>query len=284
MSQFNTPTEFFPVTGQLCRSGSASAATSAAVRRSSENKTELTVSDGIRVGLIDCHRFSRDCLITAFRRGHPDLFMVPFATVADCVHADPGDLDVILYYSHDDGLAENLVLAQVKALRHAFSNVPIVVLSDAKSALLIGNVRDALNSGAQGFIPTLTSELPGVLAAIRFVKDGGTFAPLDLLLVGGPNQVSARTEPPAVNCLTPRQMAVLSHLHQGKANKVIAYELGMSENTVKVHIHNIMRKTGATNRTQAALLHPVAESACAGPREFGRLIAAVEQGRGRGQV
>jgi DNA-binding NarL/FixJ family response regulator len=251
VSEFDPTTRFFPITGQRCRSGGGSAATSVTVRRSSENETEPAVSNGIRVGLIDCHQFSRDCLIMVFRGGHPDLFVVPFATVADCVQADPGDLDVILYYSHDDGLAENPVLQQVKALRHAFSNVPIVVLSDAKSALLVGNIRDALNSGAQGFISTLTSEVPSLPAAIRFVKDGGTFAPLDLLLAGGTDPVSATPEPPAADRLTPRQRAVLSHLHQGKANKIIAYELGMSESTVKVHIHNIMRKTGATNRTQA---------------------------------
>ena len=231
--------------------GSGSAATEPPFADTSENETEPTVSDGIRVGLIDCHQFSRDCLIMVFRGANPGLFMVPFATVADCVHADPGDLDVILYYSHDDGLAENLVIEHVKALRHAFSNVPIVVLSDARSALLVGNIRNALNGGTPGFIPTMTSELPGVLAAIRFVKDGGTFAPLDLLLAGGTDQVSAKSERPAANRLTPRQMTVLSRLHQGKANKIIAYKLGMSENTVKVHIHNIMRKTGATNRTQA---------------------------------
>jgi DNA-binding NarL/FixJ family response regulator len=44
---------------------------------------------------------------------------------------------------------------------------------------------------------------------------------------------------------------VLTHLRQGKANKIIAYELGMKESTVKVHVRNIMRKMGATNRTQA---------------------------------
>ena len=63
---------------------------------------------------------------------------------------------------------------------------------------------------------------------------------------------AARDEaaPPA-GLLTPRQATVLSLLQQGKANKIIAYELGMSESTVKVHIRNIMRKIGATNRTQA---------------------------------
>jgi DNA-binding NarL/FixJ family response regulator len=46
-------------------------------------------------------------------------------------------------------------------------------------------------------------------------------------------------------------MTVLSLLRLGKANKIIAYELGMSESTVKVHVRNIMRRMGATNRTQA---------------------------------
>ncbi len=51
--------------------------------------------------------------------------------------------------------------------------------------------------------------------------------------------------------LTSRQVAVLAHLRQGKPNKIIAHDLRMSESTVKVHIRNIMRKMGATNRTQA---------------------------------
>jgi hypothetical protein len=46
-------------------------------------------------------------------------------------------------------------------------------------------------------------------------------------------------------------MAVLTLLQRGKANKIIAHELCMSENTVKIHVRNIMRKMNATNRTQA---------------------------------
>jgi DNA-binding NarL/FixJ family response regulator len=206
---------------------------------------------GIRVGLIDCLQFSQDCLIRAFNTFHPDLVMVAFGNVRDCIRSAPSDLDVILYYCHDDGSFEHETLQHVKRLRQAFSNVPVVVLSDAKSALRPRNIRNALNSGAQGFIPTLTTEVPVALAAIRFVKDGGTFAPLDLLLAGRTGPASGKSEIPTANRLTPRQTTVLAHLHQGKANKVIAYELGMSESTVKVHIRNIMRKTGATNRTQA---------------------------------
>jgi len=57
-------------------------------------------------------------------------------------------------------------------------------------------------------------------------------------------------------------MAVLDHLKLGKANKVIAYELAMSESTVKVHIRNIMKKMKATNRTEVACrAHTFAASA-----------------------
>lgn len=53
--------------------------------------------------------------------------------------------------------------------------------------------------------------------------------------------------------LTSRQAAVLALLREGKPNKIIAHELNVSENTVKVHISGIMRRLGVTNRTQAAL-------------------------------
>jgi DNA-binding NarL/FixJ family response regulator len=209
-------------------------------------------TDGsIAVGLIDCLRFSRDCLIQALRTLHPELSMIPFASVGDCIGAAPAGLHLILYYSHGESSSELLVLQHVKELRQAFGRTPIVVLSDARTALQARNIRNALNSGAQGFIPTSITEMSAAVAAIRFVKDGGTFAPLDLLLTHRTTSAPPAAEAPAIKHLTPRQMTVLAHLRQGKANKIIAYELGMTESTVKVHIRNIMRKMGATNRTQA---------------------------------
>nr|WP_246482341.1 LuxR C-terminal-related transcriptional regulator [Methylopila capsulata] len=61
---------------------------------------------------------------------------------------------------------------------------------------------------------------------------------------------------------TARQAAVVDALRQGKANKIIAYELNMRESTVKVHVRNIMRKLKAKNRTEVAFMtsaqHPSA--------------------------
>ena len=52
---------------------------------------------------------------------------------------------------------------------------------------------------------------------------------------------------------TERQYAVLVCLCQGDPNKVIGRKLGMTETTVKVHVREIMRKLGVSNRTQVAI-------------------------------
>jgi DNA-binding NarL/FixJ family response regulator len=208
----------------------------------------------IRVGLIDYLRFTRDCLIRAVSILHPDLHMIPFQTVRDCILAGQGRFDVILYYSHADAGSEASALQHVKSLRATFPDVPVVILSDARTAHRPANIRNALNSGARGFIPTKTTEVPAALAAIRFVRDGGTFAPLNLLLGSRTQQTEEESDSSPTARLTERQLVVLSLLREGKSNKVIAAELDITENTVKVHIRNIMRKMGATNRTQAVYM------------------------------
>jgi DNA-binding NarL/FixJ family response regulator len=208
-------------------------------------------SDMIKIALIDTLQFSRDCLSRAFRAIHQGLDIIPFGSVKECLNAERPNFDVILYVGHDDGTFETTTLQHVKALKGKFSEVPVVVLSDALEALRSRNIRQALDHGARGFVSTITAEAPAVVSAIRFVKDGGTFVPVDLALATHAPRASAGADEPAKNQLTPRQRSVLSHLRLGKPNKIIAYELGMTESTVKVHIRNIMRKTGATNRTQA---------------------------------
>src|SRR5690242_18571705 len=137
-------------------------------------RSSAAAPNSIRVGLIDCLRFSRDCLVMAFGGFYPELSMVPFDSVSACIGAAAADLDLILYYSHHDSSFEALAMQHIKSLRQAFGDMPIVILSDAKTALQPRNIRNALNCGAQGFIPTVVTEVPAALAAIRFVKDGGT--------------------------------------------------------------------------------------------------------------
>jgi two-component system nitrate/nitrite response regulator NarL len=76
--------------------------------------------------------------------------------------------------------------------------------------------------------------------------------------------------------LSPRELQVLWHLANGDSNKVIAQELDLVEATVKVHVKSVLRKTHATNRTQAAIwairngLMPYDHKATAVPSEARR--------------
>ena len=206
----------------------------------------------LTVGLIDCHRFSRECLATVIANLHADLMVLPFESVQHQITHGQSDIDILIYCLHAGDNSEAAIMRNIRAIRDAIPDVPIVVFSDVEDALQPKTIRTTLSSGAHGFISTRTTGILIAIAAIRFVKAGGTFVPLDQLLTNRPDRTPEPTETTQKNPLTTRQMAVLSHLRQGKANKMIAHELSMSESTVKVHVRNIMRKMGATNRTQVA--------------------------------
>jgi DNA-binding NarL/FixJ family response regulator len=206
----------------------------------------------VRVGLVDSFAFTRGCLIEALTTPEHGFSVTAFESTGSFVLSGAREIDVILYYDHEQARSRTLDTSWDAAIRERFGDVPIIVLSDATTALDPQTIREALKCGVRGFISTRTFEVKTVSAAIRFVTAGGVFAPVDLLLADDERSTTDRqdTAPPD-GLLTPRQTTVLSLLQQGKANKIIAYELGMSESTVKVHIRNIMRKIGATNRTQA---------------------------------
>jgi len=211
-----------------------------------------SVPTQIRVALVDSFVFTRGCLIEALTTPEHGFAVTAFETVPKLILSDVRDIDIILYYDHEQIGSGVPDTAWDEGIREEFGDVPIIVLSDATAALEPQTVRAALKCGVRGFISTRTFEMRTVSAAIRFVTAGGVFIPVDLLLVDEVKPPSGRNgSAPPDGLLTPRQTTVLSLLQQGKANKIIAFELGMTESTVKVHIRNIMRKMGATNRTQA---------------------------------
>jgi DNA-binding NarL/FixJ family response regulator len=209
-------------------------------------------TDPVMVGLIDSNQLSRECLAAVLEGLHPGLVVVSFASVQGCIAENHWSLGLTIYYPHGSDSLEAAIAQDIGALRQAIPETRIVVLSDVEESQQPDAIRSTLNSGAHGFIPTRTTGIAIAMAAIRFVKVGGTFAPLDQLLTNRADRGPAPSETQPRNPLTSRQVAVLSLLRQGKANKIIAYELAMSESTVKVHVRNIMRKMGATNRTQVA--------------------------------
>ena len=111
------------------------------------------------------------------------------------------------------------------------------------------HVQRSIDYGASGFVPK-SAPIGQVGAAIRAVLDGQVWVPAG---AGDRRGAEAAMAERVVN-LTPQQMRVFAGMAEGKLNKQIAWEMAISEQTVKDHVSVILRKLGASNRTQAILL------------------------------
>jgi DNA-binding NarL/FixJ family response regulator len=147
------------------------------------------------------------------------------------------------------------VLDNIDRLARALPEVPIVLLSDHED---VEEVAQAIHHGVRGYIPTRL-DLAEAAAGIRCVEAGGTFVPADILVRFVQHQqsmahLSLDPEKTLWEFLTPREMEVVARLRQGKPNKLIAYELEISESTVKTFVRRILIKLRAVNRTEVAHL------------------------------
>jgi DNA-binding NarL/FixJ family response regulator len=211
--------------------------------------SDETHSQPARIAWIDSFALTRDCIMKVLWDSQPNLTVQPFVSVEAFLARDVEEVDVIILYSHR---TYDSCLQDIALIRDSIETIPVIVLSDLEDSYQVNTIRGALRAGASGFIATRSMGLGMTLSAIRFVQSGGTFAPLEILLSDSEAAPQPQPAQDAPYKLTARQRDVLAQLQQGKANKIIAHELGMSESTAKVHIRNIMRKMGATNRTQAA--------------------------------
>lgn len=165
----------------------------------------------------------------------------------------------------DDGPAFDLILLDLKlpgaegfscliSVRSKAPSVPVVMVSSTDQ---VDIVRESFSYGAMGYLPKSSSQ--NVMQnAIRLVMSGSTYIPTEALGSFGvipfeEKEVVQDGSNGAMSALTPRQLAVLDLLAEGKANKIIAYELGISEITVKAHVSAILRKLEVSNRLQAVI-------------------------------
>jgi len=170
-----------------------------------------------------------------------------------------GSPSMIVFNVGGMSLTDPRLAVEFERVLGCFDGVPVVVLSDLSAQ---DEARLALGAGAHGFVPTLLE--PSLLcAALALVQAGGKFVPPEQLddwaqtlhlNCAGPEEEAPEDQVPQYEELSPRQTHVLLLLQEGLANKVIAARLGMTESTVKVHVRQIMRRLGANNRTEAALL------------------------------
>ena len=198
----------------------------------------------MNVLLIDDHALFREGLKFLLRSLDAALEVDEAGDCAKALeHAAVRSYDLVLLDLKMPGVAGLDALA---ALRDAIPAAPLVVLSGEDNP---GVVRTAIERGAMGFIPkSSTPEL--LIQALRLVLARGVYLPPAVLDAAAAPAVSPETGA-AVGGLTPRQMDVLRCVIQGKANKVIARELDISEGTVKAHLSSVLRAFGARNRTEA---------------------------------
>jgi len=148
-------------------------------------------------------------------------------------------------------------------LRERQPNAKVVVVSASEAQ---ADVREALENGAAGYIPK-SSSVKIMLSALDLIFSGGVYVPATVLREGiepdhrGAGGVIPPTDPQLEQLLTQRQREVLDRLREGKSNKQIAHELGLSEGTVKIHMTAIFKSLGVRNRTQAAMAFPQSHSA-----------------------
>jgi two-component system nitrate/nitrite response regulator NarL len=112
---------------------------------------------------------------------------------------------------------------------------------------------DAVRNGARGYI-TKNNSLTSLVASIRAMERGEAVIPRGLvgILLEELSRLSPAADREEVSLLTPREIEVLRELGRGGSNRQIASNLEIAENTVKVHVHNILDKLNLPNRRQAA--------------------------------
>ncbi|WP_293864867.1 response regulator transcription factor [uncultured Alsobacter sp.] len=133
-------------------------------------------------------------------------------------------------------------------LRAQHPGTPVVIVSGNEDR---GVIRRCIEFGASGFIPK-SVDVDTMRGAIRSVLDGGAWTPSDVDL-STPADRETSDLVKRLATLTPQQVRVLMMLSEGLLNKQIAYELGVSEATVKAHVSAILQKLGVESRTQAVI-------------------------------
>lgn len=131
-------------------------------------------------------------------------------------------------------------------IRRSYPDLGVIIISGFEDK---ETIHKAMNFGAAGFIPKSTS-VPEMIVAIKEVLNGKLWTP------DGEFNSNEHTATPddKIASLTPKQHKILLMFADGLLNKQIAYDLGLSESTIKSHASTIFLKLGVRNRTQAVIL------------------------------
>lgn len=197
----------------------------------------------LHVLIADDHPLFRDALRHVVSLVDPGAQCVEAASIEQALALLGGEetFDLVLL---DLGLPGVSGLSGVVGVRAQSAATPVVIVSAWEDPEVI---RQAVRLGVSGFLPKSADQGSMALGLAKVLR-GETCFPLfgDQPVEGG-----SLAE---LESLTPRQLMVLRLLGEGKSNKQIAFELSISQETVKIHISAVLRKLGVTSRSQAILV------------------------------
>lgn len=194
-----------------------------------------------RIVVADDHPLFRAALGSALARAAPGALVEETPSLAGAREAlGRGPVDLLLL---DLKLSDSEGFAGLAEIRGDFPAVPVAVVSASEDA---ATIRRALAFGAAGFIPK-SATLAEMVEALGAILAGDVWAPVT------PDAVQEEPMEARIASLTPSQLKILVGLQQGRLNKQIAFDLGVTEAKIKAHLTNVFRKLGVQNRTQAVI-------------------------------
>lgn len=199
--------------------------------------------------IVDDHPVLRAGLAALLGQTGPATVILQAGTAAEALglldqHAD---LDIVVLDLMMPGMSGQSALTEFGRRR---PELPVIVLSSSEDP---HEARRALALGALGYVPKSAGQHT-LISAITLVLAGEIYVPPLLLNepAAGPRGSEGRRSGAGASPLTERQVEVLRRLSAGQPNKTIAFELELSEKTVKSHITAIFKALDVVNRTQAA--------------------------------
>ncbi|MBQ7303406.1 MAG: response regulator transcription factor [Alphaproteobacteria bacterium] len=200
----------------------------------------------MKILIADDHALFRDGLAMRLEQINPDIVLHQAPTFSQAIKIldKEHNIDMVIVdldmpdMRWEDGIEE---------IKKKAPNSSMVVISASED---IRNIRKILATGIKGYIPK-RSEPKIMHNALKLILDGGTYIPP--ALIENSAEHGANGYKGNGKTLTNRQSQVLDLIAQGKSNKQIAYEMGVSEATVKLHINALLRSLKVNNRTQAVV-------------------------------
>lgn len=200
----------------------------------------------MKILIADDHALFRDGLALRLEQIAPEAAILQasnYAQIFKIIKSDNNISAIVL----DIEMQDMPWFDALQEIRRTLPNTALIVVSASEDSRTI---RSVMSTGAKGYIPK-RSESKVFDNAFKLVFDGGTYVPP--ILINNPPINNLSTKSTGLKTLTNRQSQVLDLIAQGKSNKQIAYDMGVSESTVKLHINALLRSLHVSNRTQAVI-------------------------------